>query len=429
MTVSGFLGIKYMSTEVVVTKDLYHVDISKLKQFATANQNTIGPALADKVVEEFLDNYMDWKDVIGYMISGEDGELLYGAALCTYSANLYLSNHLSVDTVKLLQNELFDYERKVRYMYGFKNALFSNLAICLHKLSLANNEELKEYLKKAIYYSLAEANHTSYQVECYAYRTTNEYLLDSFRNETLSMSSPTTFNDPFDCPILELLTMYGDDISRLVSESYKECLRITCFVKNVKVQPILNEENKPIWIHKHDNDPEEYLNELMWAHYANNHKGVCIKYHFNNDITKFADETKNQIAYFRDIEYTSDMDVYRKNGAINLQDAFFTKGKSWEYENELRLLAYDPKGTGDYASIDAKDSIAAVYFGLKCPKDKQSEIMDILKERKWVNEKRVWDETKHSVVNFEEEHSVEFFQMEIDEMHFGKLKAAKIKEV
>ena len=150
MTVGGFLGIKYMSTEVVVTKDLCHVDISKLKQFATANQNTIDTALADKVVEEFLNNYMDWKDVIGYMISGEDGELLYGAALCTYSANLYLSNRLSVDTVKLLQNELFDYEGKVRYMYGFKNALFSNLAICLHKLSLANNEELKEYLKKAI---------------------------------------------------------------------------------------------------------------------------------------------------------------------------------------------------------------------------------------------------------------------------------------
>ena len=140
----------------------------------------------------------------------------------------------------------------------------------------------------------------------------------------------------------------------------------------------MDEENNPMWVRKHNNDPEEYLSELMWAHYADNHKGVCIKYHFNNDITKFADETKSQIAYFRDIDYTSDMDVFRKNGAINLQDAFFVKGKAWEYENELWLLAYDPKGTGDYASIDAKDSIAAVYFGFKCPKDKRAEIIDIL---------------------------------------------------
>ena len=412
-----------------MAKDLGHVDIPTLKQFAISNQDTIDTAVADKVVEEFLHNYMSWKDVVGYMVSGEDGEWLYGAALCTYSGNLYLSNHLSADKVKLLQDELSDYERKVKYKYGFKYALYSNLVICLHKLSLTSDEELKEILKKAIYYSQAEANNTSYQVECYAYRTTDEHLLDSFRNKTLNMSPPTTFNDPFDCPILELLTLYGDDISQLVSEAYKECLKITCFVKNTKVQPKLDEENNLMWVRKHDNDPEEYLSELMWAHYADNHKGVCIKYHFNNDITKFADEAKSQIAYFRDIEYTSDMDVYRKNGAINLQDAFFVKGKSWEYENELRLLAYDPKGTGDYTSIDAKDSIAAVYFGLKCPKDKQTEIIDILKGYKWVNEKKVWDETKHSVVNIKEEHMVEFFQMEIDERHFGKLKAVKIENI
>lgn len=418
-----------MSTKAEKTNDLSHVDIPKLKQYAISNQNTIDTALADKVVEEFLNNYMDWKDVVGYMVDGEDGEWLYGAALCTYSGNLYFSNHLSADTVKLLRDEVSDYEGKVKYMYGFKNAMYSNLVICLHKLSLASNKELKEYLKKAIYYSLSDANHTSYQVECYAYRTTNEYILDSFRNETLSMSSPTTFNDPFDCPILELLTQYGDDISQLVSESYRECLRITCFVKNIKVQPELDDEYNPIWVRKHDNDPEEYLNELMWAHYADNHKGVCIKYHFNNDITKFADVAKSQIAYFRDIEYTSDMDVFRKNGAINLQDAFFVKGIEWEYENELRLLAYDPKRTGDYASIDAKDSIAAVYFGLKCPKDKQSEIIDILKGRKWVSEKSVWDETKRSFINIKEEHPVEFFQMVIDNIHFGKLKAVKIEDI
>ena len=414
---------------IVAKKDLSHVDIPKLKLFATSNQKTIDTAVTDKVVEEFLRNFMSWKDVVGYMVSGEDGEWLYGAALCTYSGNLYLSNHLSADNVKLLRDELLDYEGKVKYMYGFKNALYSNFVTCLYKLSLASKKELKDYLKKAIYYSQAEANHTSYKVECFAYRSAGKYLLDSFKNEKLSMSSPTTFNDPFDCPILELLTLYDDDISKLASEAYRESLKITCFVKNTKIQPEMDEENNPMWVRKHNNDPEEYLSELMWAHYADNHKGVCIKYHFNNDITKFADETKSQIAYFRDIDYTSDMDVFRKNGAINLQDAFFVKGKAWEYENELRLLSYDPKGTGDYASIDAKDSIAAVYFGFKCPKDKRAEIIDILKGYKWVNEKSVWDETKHSIVNIKEEHIVEFFQMEIDEIHFGKLKAVKIENI
>lgn len=48
--------------------------------------------------------------------------VLYGATLCTYSGNLYLSNLLSVDTAKLLRDELSDYEGKVKYMYGFKNS-------------------------------------------------------------------------------------------------------------------------------------------------------------------------------------------------------------------------------------------------------------------------------------------------------------------
>ena len=415
-----------MSTKEIKTKDLSHVDIPMLKQYATVYQNTTDTAVADKAVDEFLKNYKTWKEVVGYMVGGEDGEKLYGAALCFFAANLCLSNHLAAGMIQLLRDEIGEYEDKVEYKYGYLDVLYSNLVVGLHKLSLVSDEELKGLLKKAIYYSQAGANHSSYQLECYAYRSASEYMIDALKNEKLSMSAPTTFNDPFDCPILELLNQYGDAISKLIREAYQECLKITCFVKNTKLEPKFDEEGDRIWEPKHANDPEEFLNELMWAHYAKNHTGICIKYHFHNDLTKFADKAKNQIAYFRDIEYTSDMDVYRKNGAINLRDAFFAKSKAWEYENELRLLAYDPNGSGDYASIDVKDSVAAVYFGLKCPRDKREEIMDILKDRKWVSE--IWkrDKVKHETVTYREEHPVEFFQMEIDETYFGKLKAVKI---
>ena len=369
------------------------------------------------------------------MIRGEDGERLYGAALSVFSANLYFSALLNEDAVNLLRSEISEYEAKVHYMYGYKNVLYSNLVLCLKKLSLATDDELKGLLKKALYYSMGMSNHTSYQVECYAYRSTNKYLLDAFREEKLSMSSPTTFNDPFDCPILELLNQYGDDISKLVREAYQDCIKITCFVKNTKVEPKtdesgipeIDEEGKLIRIPKHKKDPDEYLNELMWAHYANNHKGVCIKYHFHNDMTKFADTSKNQIAYFRDVKYTSNIDKYRKAESISLGDAFFVKGKAWEYENELRLLSYDLNGSGKYASVDAKQSIAAVYFGLKCPKRTRAKIINILKGHKWVNKIKRWDDTKKTIVNIEAEYPVEFFQMEIDEKCFGKLKAVKIR--
>ena len=423
-------------------KNLDHVDIPRLKKFVDS-QNTASMVSPDDYVAEFLSNYKAWKDVVGCILGGDgrdenDGEWLYGNALIIYSSSLYgSSKNLTKGNVDLLKNELFDYEDKVRYMYEIKGWLYFNLVRCLHKLSLASDDELKKHLKDAMYYFISMGNNISYKVDCYAYRPASDYLIKSLENEQLSMSSPTTFNDPFDCPILEFLNLYGEDVYKLVSKALSECLKITCFVSNTELHLCPYEEG--IQIHhcypKHYNDPEEYLSELMWAHYAKNHSGVCIKYHFNNDITKFADEKKRQIAYFRDVKYTSDMDAYRKNNEINLHDAFFVKGKAWEYENELRLLAYDPNGTdkwwdkilrlfkrkrtGDYAYIDAKDCIAAVYFGLKCPKDKQDQIINILKGYKWV-EKNI-DGTKKI------EHKVEFLRMEIDETQFGKAHAIKAR--
>lgn len=141
----------------------------------------------------------------------------------------------------------------------------------------------------------------------------------------------------------------------------------------------------------------------------------------------FADEGKWQIAYFRDIEYTSKISKFAKVGAIDLKNTFFAKGKAWEYENELRLLAYDLNGSGDYSSIDAKDSIAAVYFGLKCSTKSRARIMNILKGKKWVSVSHVWSEANHRTEKIMAEHPVEFYQMKIDEKHFGKLKAVKIE--
>ena len=412
--------------ECMEIRDLSHVNIAQIEQYV--KKQSTDSASADKAVDEFLANYTTWKEIVGYMLAGrEDGDNLYGAALCTFSGNLYYSTRLSARTVEVLRGEIEGYDDAANYRYPYKDFLYSNLVACLHKGGFASDDELKDLLKKAIYYTIAQTNNTSYQgIDCYAYRSVHDYMLDSFKNETLSMSSPTTFNDPFDCPILEILNQYGDELSKLMREAYQDCLKITCFVKNRKLEPVMNEEGIPVRVPKHENDPDEYLSELMWAHYAKNHTGMCVKYHFRNDITKFADKSKGQIAYFRDVKYTSELYTDAESGTINLRDAFFVKSKAWEYENELRLLAYDPKGNGDYASIDAKNSVAAVYFGLKCPKDKRSEIMAILKDRKWVSERSVWNTTTHKSEDIIEEHPVEFFQMEIDKEHFGKLKAVKI---
>lgn len=75
---------------------------------------------------------------------------------------------------------------------------------------------------------------------------------------------------------------------------------------------------------------------------------------------------------------------------------------------------------------NVKNSVAAIYFGLKCPPEKQSEIIEILKGRKWVEVIRRIDTESKSIVTETIEYPIEYYRMELDETHFGKLKAVKI---
>src|SRR5690606_21398902 len=105
---------------------------------------------------------------------------------------------------------------------------------------------------------------------------------------------------------------------------------------------------------------------------------ICIKYKFPSNVTTTGND-KNYVAYFNDVEYISNLKKYSKQNSINTKDAFFAKGKSWKYENELRLLYFNPTNRDNHVSLPISNCIETVYFGVKCSeKDKQT-IKSILK--------------------------------------------------
>ena len=112
------------------------------------------------------------------------------------------------------------------------------------------------------------------------------------------------------------------------------------------------------------------------------------------------------------------MEQYSQKDIIGLEDAFFLKGKEWEYENELRFLYYDANGKGEHSAIDIPNCIEAIYFGLKCSKKDRDTIINLMKNKKVVI-KDIYGNTK---VN-----PVKFYQMVIDKKQFGQLKVEKIK--
>lgn len=374
-------------------------------------ENNVSKSNAKEVIDSFKE---EWVNAIEYL--GKD----YGNALIVYSTGVFELETLSTDEVELLSKRIkfFDEKKSVRLQLGIKTALFINLAQCWYRLGDKYRKNIIDSIKKYIYYLIGCSYNTSYSPSAYKFRTCNKYLFQSLINESIGLTSPGYFNDPFDSPIRELLNN-EDEFSQYIRQAYNDCLKVSCFSSNIKL-PREDEKTHQL-IHKEEKLKgalPEYLNELMWAHYADSHKGVCIKYHFPNSFTKFVHNSDGVTCFFYDIIYSdSDICQYSKKDSINMKDAFFLKGKQWEYENELRLLYFDVKGREGYKVIKAENCIEAVYFGLRCSEEDKTTIMNILKDKKLITIDLEKNQT---------ESPIKFYQMEVDKEHFGQVKAKKI---
>ena len=398
------------------------IDIRDIKQYIEKYENAEVPKLIAEGVQKFLDNHVEWMQATDYRYGQESGERIFGEAFVVFTNCLYKSESLNADIAEYISGQIREYEARVDFQFANLYSLFFNMGLIWHKIGKQHDDNAIEEFKKSIYYMLALSNNTSYTLDCYAFRPCTKYLYRSLVKEQLNVSSPTQFNDPFDCPIFELLNSHGDEISKLLHLAYRYTTKVACFVKNDKLPTGDDFTNKP----KHEGDSPEYLNELMWAHYADSHKGVCIKYRFPNTITRHPKCGEKVLAYFRDVRYSNDVYHTGKNGNITMQDAFFLKSKAWEYENEVRYLYFDHDGKTDYAQVEIPGCVTAVYFGLKCPEEERLFIMKLLESKKWVNRYKKLVDGRSK--DFEEEYPIEFYQIKLDETSFGKLKAVKVSK-
>ncbi|MFH0790404.1 MAG: DUF2971 domain-containing protein [Candidatus Omnitrophota bacterium] len=106
---------------------------------------------------------------------------------------------------------------------------------------------------------------------------------------------------------------------------------------------------------------EKKDNILMWSHYADGHRGICLEFHSIHSNPFFA------IAY--QMEYTSQYskpNLFRSTENEKMQAILLTKSKDWEYEKEWRIINHD-KGPGVY-SFPAK-LLTGVILGCSMVKE------------------------------------------------------------
>jgi hypothetical protein len=123
---------------------------------------------------------------------------------------------------------------------------------------------------------------------------------------------------------------------------------------------------------------ENYSNELLWAYYANSHKGFCIEYDF--DILK--QYPFNEDSFF-DVEYSENIPIVNLNDLLNSsvssnlsKKLLATKSSSWKHEYEIRIIT-PSKGEFNYFIRALK----SIYFGYRITENTKKFVMNILRGR------------------------------------------------
>ena len=210
-------------------------------------------------------------------------------------------------------------------------------------------------------------------------------------NKTLQYTNASQLNDPFDChPKLIDFSNVPDDVRRGVPKEW--------------------------WQEKEENDALNLRNDtwltsfskvndsiLMWAHYCNNHTGICV----GLDMDKVP--PMRGMIYLEpleiEVQYTDILhkpDGYRE---ADWQYQWRTKAKEWEYEQEVRLVI--PKPSPEYAAFtpeqaaeDKKnkhkiwdwkeihhylplkgDSFESIYFGVNIAQEDKEKIINYARKK------------------------------------------------
>jgi len=223
----------------------------------------------------------------------------------------------------------------------------------------------------------------------FKYRAFSTNTLRMLSEAELYFAKPSTFNDPFDCNP----TVRSDVAPREVERLWKH-LASTRMTKAKAAADLGNHryfateyggrfddggQGTGIYVARLCCDIETYVKEgfgkrgvlslaakwdcpLMWSHYADEHKGICIGYStedhrcdvlkpVNYDSTRYL-KVSDLINWFIGDSADAEQTVF--------DQYFFAKAREWKYEKEWRAV------TDTSGADDRPFRLSSVHFGLRC---------------------------------------------------------------
>lgn len=198
----------------------------------------------------------------------------------------------------------------------------------------------------------------------FKYYSYDKYALSSLKNSKIWFSSPSLFNDPFDCNV-----EFGPDLlSNMESPLWHQKAVTKAF------EGVYHLMANDIGVACFSDTPSE---PLMWGHYAAEHRGFCVGYE------KTAD---NVLSRGRPVYYSASQEKVPVHEILMdpmsiCERLIYTKPTNWSYEREWRV--YLRNAANSLVDISG-NSISSVTFGYRMPWPHRRRIQRLLRHSKHI---------------------------------------------
>ncbi|MBI5914756.1 MAG: DUF2971 domain-containing protein [Bacteroidetes bacterium] len=185
----------------------------------------------------------------------------------------------------------------------------------------------------------------------YKFSSVDDNLIKTLEESYLWLSKPSDFNDPFDCDSNFISFNKNTDKKlsfEITLETVSKAWGVCCFT-------------------------QEYDSILMWSHYANKHKGVCLGFDPRTSTETFL---LLKVDYVKDFESSEYFDSKFKA----IPHMMITKAGCWEYEQEMRIFK-DFNGELQFP----KNALKEVIFGCKATEKDIKRVIEVIKEKGYKN--------------------------------------------
>ena len=213
----------------------------------------------------------------------------------------------------------------------------------------------------------------------YNYKPWNDYTKQILTNHQLWFSYPDEFNDPYDCkpyikdtkfriPSDTQLGLPRKDVGVMHMPVSKGEIRISYNLQKQIGNTLLS--SYMIYCFSKRND-----NILLWSHYAEYHKGICLVFSPIEDSTCFN--------HGYDIYYSNKRHEYTLLENLEERNPLNTKYAGWQYEDEFRIIKTPTEvqhNNGSNLYSFKPEALSEIILGAKASEQTYSEVTQMCEE-------------------------------------------------